>query len=156
MYDDADDGDAYGDYPYKRLLFELKSIDQALYNTGLLLPKAKCSLYLSISFYGITSLMLMMMVTMLMRMVMTMMVRHIKREKDWAQASADQITIRKSYATDAPWWWLGLWWWWLNDDCNDLDYVEDNHDDDDDDDIEDDEVSVMMMYKTHCKEKLCH
>ena len=44
MYDDADDGDAYGDYPYKRLLFELKSIDQALYNTGLLLPKAKYSL----------------------------------------------------------------------------------------------------------------
>ena len=32
-----------------------------------------------------------------------------------------------------------------------------HHDDDDDgDDIEDYEVSVMMMYKTHCKEKLCH
>ena len=69
---------------------------------------------------------------------------------DRAQASADQITIRKSYATDARWWWLGLWWWWLNDGCNDLDY-----DHGDDDDIED-EVSVMMMYKTDCKEKLCH
>ena len=44
MYDDADVGDAYGDYPYNWLLFELKSIDQALYNTGLLLPKAKYSL----------------------------------------------------------------------------------------------------------------
>ena len=66
MYDDADDGDAYGDYPYKWLLFELKSIDQALYNNGLLQPKAKYSLYLSISFCGITSLKMAMMVTMVM------------------------------------------------------------------------------------------